>query len=97
MVDPYFRRHILVQFLISIKYLQHHSSATTETYTKLPTSNKLFVPQWVLDPKDREWTEEFRPRVLKALRAVGIETGDLSFYNTVRSVISDEQSWVCIY
>ncbi|GJJ77712.1 THO complex subunit 1 [Entomortierella parvispora] len=94
MVDPYFRRHILVQFLISIKYLQHHTTAITEAYTKLPTSNKLFVPQWVLDPKDREWTEEFRPRVLKALRAVGVETGDLSFYNTVRSVISDEQSWI---
>ncbi|KAG0052920.1 hypothetical protein BGZ83_001941 [Gryganskiella cystojenkinii] len=93
-VDPYFRKHILVQFLIVIQYLQHHSTSTIDAYAKLPVTNKFFHPQWALEDKDREWTEECRPRILRAIKAVGEETGDLSFYSSVRSVLSDEESWI---
>ncbi|KAG0360745.1 hypothetical protein BGZ54_009394, partial [Gamsiella multidivaricata] len=37
--DPYFRKHILVQFLIIIQYLESHTAAAKEAFAKISTPN----------------------------------------------------------
>ncbi|KAG9066168.1 hypothetical protein KI688_001387 [Linnemannia hyalina] len=93
-VDPYFRKHILVQFLIMIQYLQSHSLATKEAQAKITTPNRPFLSQWILDAKDQEWTEATRPIILKHLKAAGLEAGDSSFVSTVEEVLKDDENWV---
>ncbi|KAG0313509.1 hypothetical protein BGZ97_010104 [Linnemannia gamsii] len=93
-VDPYFRKHILVQFLIMVQYLQSHNLAARDAQTKITTPNRQFLSQWILDAKDREWTETTRPIILTHLKAAGLETGDSSFVSTVEEVLKDDESWV---
>ncbi|KAG0058341.1 hypothetical protein BGZ89_001361 [Linnemannia elongata] len=93
-VDPYFRKHILVQFLIMVQYLQSHNLAAREAQAKITTPNRPFLSQWILDAKDQEWTETTRPTILKHLKAAGLETGDSSFVSTVEEVLKDDESWV---
>ncbi|KAF9103150.1 hypothetical protein BGX29_003708 [Mortierella sp. GBA35] len=91
-VDPYFRKHILVQFLIILQYLLFHTPASKELQSK--TANKAFMPQWILQAADEEWTETTRPKILKHLKMVGLETGDPSFLSTVEYILKREENWV---
>ncbi|KAK3843330.1 MAG: THO complex subunit 1 transcription elongation factor-domain-containing protein [Linnemannia gamsii] len=93
-VDPYFRKHILVQFLIMVQYLQSHNLTAKEAQARITTPNRQFLSQWILDVKDQEWTEATRPKILKHLKATGVETGDSSFLSTVEEILKDEESWV---
>ncbi|KAF9133075.1 hypothetical protein BGW39_010607 [Mortierella sp. 14UC] len=93
-VDPYFRKHILVQFLIMVQYLQSHNLVAREAQAKIATPNRQFLSQWILSVKDQEWTEATRPKILKHLKATGLETGDSSFLNTVEEVLKDDDNWV---
>ncbi|KAF8948854.1 hypothetical protein BGZ47_002014 [Haplosporangium gracile] len=93
-VDPYFRKHILVQFLIMVQYLQSHNLTAREAQAKITTPNRPFLSQWILDTKDQEWTEATWPAILKHLKAIGLETGDSSFVSTVEEVLKDDENWV---
>ncbi|KAF9437733.1 DNA repair protein rad50 [Entomortierella beljakovae] len=92
--DPYFRKHILVQFLIIIQYLENHNVAVKEAYAKIATPNKSFQPHWILEEKDQEWVSSVKPRIHKQLKATGVESGDVGFMNTVNAVLSHEESWI---
>ncbi|KAF9918935.1 hypothetical protein FBU30_011227 [Linnemannia zychae] len=92
--DPYFRKHILVQFLIVVQYLQSHNLAAREAQSKIATPNRPFLSQWILDTNDQEWAEATRPKILKHLKVTGNETGDSSFVSTVEEVLKDDESWV---
>lgn len=95
MVDPYFRKHILVQFLIIIQYLESHTANAKDTYAKLRNPNKSLQPHWVMEDKDQEWAASIKPRIFKELKATGEESGDNGFLQTVNAVLSHEESWVC--
>ncbi|KAF9936716.1 hypothetical protein BGZ65_002109 [Modicella reniformis] len=94
MVDPYFRKHILVQFLIIIQYLESHNANAKDAYAKIRTPNKSFQPQWVMEDKDQEWAASIKPRIFKELKATGEESGDDKFLQTVNAVLNHEESWV---
>ncbi|KAF9905773.1 hypothetical protein EC991_001311 [Linnemannia zychae] len=93
-VDPYFRKHILVQFLIMVQYLQSHNLVAREAQAKIVAPNRQFLSQWVLNLKDEEWAQVARPKILKHLKATGLEAGDSSFLNTVEEVVKDDENWV---
>ncbi|KAF9915486.1 hypothetical protein BX616_006052 [Lobosporangium transversale] len=106
--DPYFRKHILVQFLIIIQYLESHSTAAAEAYSKLQVNkhgsvnksllqgslNKSLMPHWFLEDDDREWAAAIKPRIFKQLKSIGLETGDRNFLKTVDVVLDRDSSWV---
>ncbi|KAF9282879.1 hypothetical protein BGZ68_005694 [Mortierella alpina] len=94
MADPYFRKHILIQFLIIIQYLQDHNASAKEAYAKIPNPNKSFQPQWVLEDKDQEWAEAIKPKIYAELKEIGLESGDARYLNTINFVLDDEESWV---
>ncbi|KAG9320847.1 hypothetical protein KVV02_001859 [Mortierella alpina] len=94
MADPYFRKHILIQFLIIIQYLQDHNASAKEAYAKIPNPNKSFQPQWVLEDKDQEWAEALKPKIYAELKEIGLESGDARYLNTINFVLDDEESWV---
>lgn len=94
MVDPYFRKHILVQFLIIIQYLESHTANAKDTYAKLRNPNKSLQPHWVMEDKDQEWATLIKPRIFKELKATGEESGDNGFLRTVNAVLNHEESWV---
>lgn len=94
MADPYFRKHILIQFLIIIQYLQDHNASAKEAYAKIPNPNKSFQPQWVLEDKDQEWAEAIKPKIYAELKETGLESGDARYLNTINFVLDDEESWV---
>ena len=94
MVDPYFRKHILVQFLIIIQFLESHTAEAKDNYSKLRTPNKPFQPQWVMEDKDREWSTSIKPKIFKELKSTGEESGDKDFLQTVNAVLNHEESWV---
>ncbi|CAO3569588.1 unnamed protein product [Mortierella alpina] len=94
MADPYFRKHILIQFLIIIQYLQDHNAAAKEAYAKIPNPNKSFQPQWILEDKDQEWAEAIKPKINAELKEIGLESGDARYLNTINFVLDDEESWV---
>ncbi|KAG0097839.1 hypothetical protein BGZ93_001879 [Podila epicladia] len=92
-VDPYFRKHILVQFLIMIQCLQTHNASTKEMWAMLSTPNKVFQPQWLLDEGDNKWAEEIKPKIFKALETTGVDTKDPTFVTTMHSAIEREKDW----
>ncbi|KAF9361291.1 DNA repair protein rad50 [Mortierella sp. AD094] len=94
MADPYFRKHILVQFLIIIQYLENHNSSAKEAYAKIVNPNKSFQPNWILEEKDQEWVTSVKPRIYKQLKVTGVESGDNGFMNTVNAVLGHEESWI---
>jgi hypothetical protein len=94
MVDPYFRKHILVQFLIIIQYLESHTANAKETYAKIRLPNKSFQPQWVMEEKDLEWAASIKVRIFKDIKTTGEESGDNEFLHTVHAVLNHEESWV---
>ncbi|KAF9365007.1 hypothetical protein BGX34_011766 [Mortierella sp. NVP85] len=94
MVDPYFRKHILVQFLIIIQYLESHTANAKETYAKIRFPNKSFQPQWVMEEKDLEWAASIKARIFKDIKTIGEESGDNEFLHTVHAVLNHEESWV---
>ncbi|KAF9115955.1 DNA repair protein rad50 [Mortierella sp. AM989] len=94
MADPYFRKHILVQFLVIIQYLENHNATAKEAYTKITNPNKSFQPHWILEEKDQEWVVSVKPRIYKQLKATGLESGDKGFMNTVNAVLGHEESWI---
>ncbi|KAF9217152.1 hypothetical protein CPC16_006012 [Podila verticillata] len=92
-VDPYFRKHILVQFLIIIQCLQTHNAPTKEMWATLSTPNKVFQPQWMLDEGDNKWAEEIKPKIFKALETTGVDTKDPTFVSTMLSAVEREKDW----
>ncbi|KAG0355883.1 hypothetical protein BG005_005186 [Podila minutissima] len=92
-VDPYFRKHILVQFLIMIQCLQTHSAPAKEMWATLSTPNKVFQPQWPLDEGDNKWAEEIKPNIFKALETTGDDTKDPTFVTTMHSAVEREKDW----
>ncbi|KAG0038460.1 hypothetical protein BGZ82_000144 [Podila clonocystis] len=92
-VDPYFRKHILVQFLIIIQCLQTHNLPTKEMWATLSTPNKVFQPQWLLDEEDNTWAEEIKPKIFKALERTGVDTKDPTFVTTMHSAVEREKNW----
>ncbi|KAF9338139.1 hypothetical protein BG006_010249 [Podila minutissima] len=92
-VDPYFRKHILVQFLIMIQCLQTHSAPAKEMWATLSTPNKVFQPQWPLDEGDNKWAEEIKPKIFKALETTGVDTKDPTFVTTMHSAVEREKDW----
>jgi len=77
-----------------VQYLQSHNLAAKEAQSKIKTPNKAFLSQWILDSKDREWTDTTRPIILKQLKTIGLETGDSSFLSTIESVLTNDDNWV---
>ncbi|KAG0201504.1 hypothetical protein BGX28_005690 [Mortierella sp. GBA30] len=94
MVDPYFRKHILIQFLIILQYLQDHNESAKEAYAKIVNPNKSFQPQWIMEDKDQEWANTTKTKILDELKEVGLESGDKRYLNSINSVLDDEESWV---
>ncbi|KAI1315033.1 hypothetical protein EDD11_001372 [Mortierella claussenii] len=94
MSDPYFRKHILVQFLIILQYLEHHTTATQAAYSKITNPNRSFQPHWVLEQKDLEWTASIKPGIMKQLKLAGSESGDRNFLTTVQAVLDHDVSWL---
>ncbi|KAG0310121.1 hypothetical protein BGZ99_000645 [Dissophora globulifera] len=92
--DPYFRKHILVQFLITLQYLEGHNADVKDHYAKIRTPNKMFQPQWILEDKDQQWIETIKPRIFNELKASGQESGDEDFANTVKTVLHHEENWI---
>ncbi|KAG0329690.1 DNA repair protein rad50, partial [Podila humilis] len=92
-VDPYFRKHILVQFLIIIQYLQNHSPSTKELWATLAIPNKVFQPQWTHEDSDNQWAEKIKPQIYKGLEMAGVDTNDKNFASTVRDMFDHEKDW----
>ncbi|KAF8941544.1 THO complex subunit 1 transcription elongation factor-domain-containing protein [Dissophora ornata] len=92
--DPYFRKHILVQFLIVIQYLEGHNGGVKDAYAKISTPNRVFQPQWIMEEKDQEWVASIKPKIFKELKVSGIESGDKDFVKTVQAVLRHEEAWI---
>ena len=92
--DIAFRRHILVQTLIMLDFLQ---SLTATAKTKLTSSgtvhNNSVLYDYTLSPDDTKWCLATRAKIAEYLQA-GSGTEGKSYYRMVDTVLSRDKNWV---
>ncbi|RUS22164.1 hypothetical protein BC937DRAFT_90120 [Endogone sp. FLAS-F59071] len=90
MADPYFRRHILVQFLIVLQYLLGFSSREREP----PQAGKPgpAKPTHVLAEPQEVWVNEAHKRIMDELRLTPPD--GRRFAETVLMVLKRDKNWI---
>lgn len=91
MADPYFRRHILVQFLIVLQYLLGSSSREREPPSQAGKPGPA-KPTHVLAEPQEVWVNEAHKRILDELRLTPPD--GRRFAETVLMVLKRDKNWV---
>ncbi|KAF9970439.1 hypothetical protein BGZ73_006853 [Actinomortierella ambigua] len=91
--DPYFRRHILLQFLIMIDFLLDHAEDPQKDWSTTP--NKAMIPSWTVDSAMATWAADFRRRIGRELAVTSMSASGSGrgFTLTVKNTLIHEKSW----
>ncbi|KAG0226479.1 hypothetical protein BGW42_003615 [Actinomortierella wolfii] len=92
--DPYFRRHILLQFLIMIDFLLDHAEDPQKDWSNTP--NKAMIPTWTVDNSMVTWATDFRKRIGRELAVTSMSASGngRGFTLTVKNTLIHERSWI---
>ncbi|PMB73517.1 THO complex subunit 1 [Beauveria bassiana] len=89
--DLSFRRHVLVQALITTDFLLSLSAEAKQKLTGVPTANKAVVYSEQLSEEDTKWATDTKRRISEYLRQ-GFDGP--YFFRMVETVLARDKNWV---
>ncbi|EGG00202.1 uncharacterized protein MELLADRAFT_118113 [Melampsora larici-populina 98AG31] len=90
--DSYFRRQVLTQFLIILKYIRGFSLEERNKRAALPKPNRVSEVPYVYQARDDGWVRKLNGEVWKTLYATP-PNGEV-FALTIKQILTREQNWI---
>ncbi|KAG9050630.1 hypothetical protein FS837_003730 [Tulasnella sp. UAMH 9824] len=92
LADSVFRRQVLVQLLILLRYLLLFTPREKSIYTSNPRNIAMHISDFTLQPADETWIKEIFSNVMDELRATA--PSGQTFAETIEVILEREQNWV---
>ncbi|VUC23321.1 unnamed protein product [Clonostachys rosea] len=89
--DLTFRRHIMVQTLITLNFILSWTAEAKKKYDKLNVQNKSVLYAAEFNDDDAKWAKEIKTRISDHMRR---DTPGRIFYRMVDTVLARDKNWV---
>ncbi|CAG9996618.1 unnamed protein product [Clonostachys byssicola] len=89
--DLTFRRHIMVQALITLNFILSWTAEAKKKYDKLNVQNKSVLYATEFNDDDAKWAKEMKTKISEHMRR---DTPGRIFYRMVDTVLARDKNWV---